>query len=241
MLNWIAVWVGAYLFQLNGPLQNSDPTQQSVPVSSDVAASAKLPVFWGDPELQGLHIGIFIALAAAVVFWVLLNRSTTGYEVRAVGFNPEAARYGGISVSRNYILVMAVCGAFAGLAGSVDLLGWQFHIATNDIHNSATSAWASSASPSPCSAATRPAARCVAALLFGALLSGTSQRNLDPTIFEPELAGNLTLIIQGLVVLIVSADVIVLTMLRRGRGGLSGAPRRPREPDRAGRGGGGVA
>jgi hypothetical protein len=58
----------------------------------------------------------------------------------------------------------------------------------------------------------------VAALLFGALLSGTSQRNLDPTIFEPELATNLTLIIQGLVVLIVSADVIVLTMLRRGRG-----------------------
>jgi general nucleoside transport system permease protein len=58
----------------------------------------------------------------------------------------------------------------------------------------------------------------VAALLFGALLTGTSQRNLDPTIFEPELAGNLTLIIQGLVVLIVSADVIVVTMLRRGRG-----------------------
>ena len=57
----------------------------------------------------------------------------------------------------------------------------------------------------------------MAALLFGALLSGTSQRNLDPTIFEPELASNLTSIIQGLVVLIVSADVIVLTMLRRGR------------------------
>ena len=57
-----------------------------------------------------------------------------------------------------------------------------------------------------------------AALLFGALLTGTSQRNLDPTIFEPELAANLTLIIQGLVVLLVSADVIVLTMLRRGRG-----------------------
>jgi general nucleoside transport system permease protein len=51
MLNWIAVWVGAYLFQLNGPLQNSDPSQQSVPVSADVVAGAKLPVFWGDPEL----------------------------------------------------------------------------------------------------------------------------------------------------------------------------------------------
>ena len=57
-----------------------------------------------------------------------------------------------------------------------------------------------------------------AALLFGALLSGTSQRNLDPSVFEPELAGNLTYIIQGLVVLVVSADVLVLGALRRGRG-----------------------
>ena len=57
-----------------------------------------------------------------------------------------------------------------------------------------------------------------AALLFGALISGTSQRNLDPTIFEPSLAKNLTFIIQGLVVLIVSADVLVLGMIRRGRG-----------------------
>ena len=234
MLNWIAVWVGAYLFQLNGPLQNSDPSQQSVPVSSDVAASAKLPVFWGDPELQGLHIGIFIALAAAVVFWVLLNRSTTGYEVRAVGFNPEAARYGGISVSRNYILVMSVCGAFAGLAGSVDLLGWQFHIATNDILNSANVGLGFFGIAVALLGRNTASGTVVAALLFGALLTGTSQRNLDPTIFEPELAGNLTLIIQGLVVLIVSADVIVLTMLRRGRAifrrGTPAAPAAPAPP-----------
>jgi simple sugar transport system permease protein len=56
-----------------------------------------------------------------------------------------------------------------------------------------------------------------AALLFGALQSGTSQRNLDPTIFEPELASNLTTIIQGLVILFVSADVLVLAILRSGR------------------------
>ena len=90
-------------------------------------------MFWGDPVLQGLHIGIFIALLAVLVFWFLLNRSTTGFEVRAVGFNPEAARYSGMSVAKNYILVMAVCGVFAGLAGGIDVLGWQFRIATNDI------------------------------------------------------------------------------------------------------------
>jgi simple sugar transport system permease protein len=217
MLNWVAVWVGSYLFALGGPLQNSDPSQQSVPVSNDIAASAKLPVFWGDPELQGLHIGIFIALVAVFVFWVLLNRSTTGYEVRAVGFNPEAARYAGISVGRNYVLVMAVCGAFAGLAGSMDLLGWQFHIATNDIQNSANVGLGFFGIAVALLGRNTASGTAVAALLFGALLTGTSQRNLDPTIFEPELATNLTLIIQGLVVLIVSADVIVLTMLRRGR------------------------
>ncbi|MEN3279695.1 MAG: ral nucleoside transport system permease protein [Solirubrobacteraceae bacterium] len=218
MLNWVAIWLGAYLFALKGPLQNSDPSQQSVPVSNDVASSARLPVFWGDPELQGLHIGLFIALGAALVFWVVLNRSTTGYEVRAVGLNPEAARYGGISVARNYILVMAVCGAFAGLAGSMDLLGWQFRIATNDILNSANVGLGFFGIAVALLGRNTASGTVIAAVLFGALLSGTSQRNLDPTIFEPELASNLTLIIQGLVVLIVSADVIVLTMLRRGRG-----------------------
>jgi ABC-type uncharacterized transport system permease subunit len=218
MLNWIAVWVGAYLFALKGPLQNTDPSQQSVPVSNDVAKSAKLPVFWGDPQLQGLHIGIFVALAAVIVFWIVLNRSTTGYEVRAVGLNPEAARYGGISVGRNYVLVMAMCGAFAGLAGSLDLLGWQFRIATNDILNSAAAGLGFFGIAVALLGRNTASGTLVAALLFGALLSGTSQRNLDPTIFEPELATNLTYIIQGLVVLIVSADVIVLTMLRRGRG-----------------------
>ncbi len=131
MLNWIALWTGMFLFGLGGPLQSD--TDTSVPVSNDIAENAKLPVFWGDPELQGLHVGLFIALAMLLVFWVLLNRTRLGYEVRAVGFNPEAARSAGISVSRNYVLVMAICGLFAGLAGSLDVLGWQFRVATNDV------------------------------------------------------------------------------------------------------------
>jgi general nucleoside transport system permease protein len=213
MLNWIAVWVGVWLFSQNGPLQNDQ--NASLPVSNDVVEGAKLPVFWGDPILQGLHIGLFIALAAVVVFWFLLNRSTIGYEVKAVGFNPEAARYSGMNVGKNYILVMAVCGLFAGLAGALDVLGWQFRIATVDIQITFIGFFGIAVALLGRNTATGTVA---AALLFGALLSGTSQRNLDPTIFEPSLAQNLTYIIQGLVILIVSADVLVLALIRRGRG-----------------------
>jgi simple sugar transport system permease protein len=221
MLNWIALWIGVWLFSLGGPLQND--TQKSIPVSNDVVEGAKLHVFWGDPVLQGLHIGIFIALFAVLVFWFILNRSTTGFEVRAVGFNPEAARYSGMSVAKNYILVMAVCGVFAGLAGGIDVLGWQFRIATNDIQKLQLGFFGIAVALLGRNTAIGTVS---AALLFGALLSGTSQRNLDPTVFEPSLAENLTYIIQGLIILIVSADVLVLTLVRRGRGMF----RRGREP-----------
>ena len=213
MLNYTAIFIGLWLFGAGGPLQNDQ--DKSLPVSNDVVEAAHLPVFWGDPVLQGLHIGLFVALVAAGVFWFILNRSTTGYEVRAVGLNPEAARYGGMSVARSYVLVMAVCGLFAGLAGALDILGWQFRLATNDIEIGYYGFFGIAVALLGRNTAVGTVA---AALLFGALISGTSQRNLDPSVFEPELAGNLTYIMQGLVVLIVSADVLVLGVLRRGRG-----------------------
>ena len=213
MLNWTAVYVGLYLFGLGGPLHSGDPASVSIPVSDDVLESARLPVFWGDPELQGLHIGIFIALAVAALFWVLLNRSVTGYEVRAVGFNPDAAEYGGISAGRNYVKVMLICGLFAGMAGAMDVLGWQFRIATNDIQVSQVGYLGIAVALLGRNTAFGTV---VAALLFGALLNGTSVRNLDPAVFDPQLATNLTWIIQGLIVLFVSAPVLV-TMLSRGR------------------------
>jgi general nucleoside transport system permease protein len=218
MLNWIAVYVGLYLFGLSGPLQSTRTRDN--PVSNDIVGGAKLPVFWGDPQLQGLHVGIFIALGALLVFWVLLNRTTLGFEVRAVGFNPDAARAAGISVSRNYVVVMAVCGLFAGLAGSLDVLGWEFRVATNDIQISNVGFIGIAVALLGRNTAIGTA---FAALLFGGLTTGTSVRNLDPSVFQPELASNLTLLIQGLVVLLVSADILVVYLwrlrgrLRRGR------------------------
>jgi simple sugar transport system permease protein len=217
MLNWIAIWIGSFLFGLGGPLQND--AQSSVPISNDIVESAKLPILWGDPLLQGLHTGIFLAIVALVVYWALLNRTTLGYGVRAVGFNPEAARYGGIGVRRNYFLAMAISGAFAGIAGAIDVLGWQFRLATGDIQTSQVGFIGIAVALLGRNTAVGVL---LAALLFGSLVTGTSTRNLDPEIFQPELAFNLTLLIQGLVVLFVGADLIVLWLLRRlRRSGLS--------------------
>jgi simple sugar transport system permease protein len=216
MLNWIVIWVGQFLFGLGGPLQND--TQTSVPVSNDVVEGAKLHVFWGDPLLQGLHIGFFIAVGSLVVYWAILNRTTLGYGVKAVGFNPEAARYGGISVARNYFLAMAISGAFAGIAGAIDILGWQFRLSTGDIKASAASGIAFTGIAVALLGRNTAVGTFFAALLFGALLTGTSTRNLDPSIFQPELASNLTLLIQGLVILFIGLDFVILWLLARMRG-----------------------
>ena len=206
MLNWIAIWITQALVGQGGQLQNS--VDKSVPVSSDIVQKAHLPVFWGDPVLQGLHVGFFIALAAPVVYWIILNRTTLGYEVRATGFNPEAARYGGISVKRSYVLAMAISGTFAGLAGAIDILGWQFRLGVLDIQVSQIGfIGIAVALLGRNSAIGVP----LAALLFGALLQGTSTRNpAIQDVIKPELAGNLTLIIQGLVLLFVGADLFFL-------------------------------
>jgi simple sugar transport system permease protein len=206
MLNWVAYWVGSFLFGRGGPLQN--PGQGgSVPISNDVFPSGKLPTFWGNPELQALHVGFFIALGALVAFWLTLNRTTLGYQVRAVGFNPEAARYGGINVARNYVYAMAISGAFAGIGGAVDILGWQYRLGVLDIQVSNIGFIGIAVALLGRNTALGVG---LAALLFGALVEGTSTRGLDPTVFPPNLAGNLTLMIQALVLLFVGADVLVV-------------------------------
>jgi general nucleoside transport system permease protein len=107
-----------------------------------------------------------------------------------------------------------VAGMFAGLAGVMDMLGYLYRFGTLDVQTSQIGFIGIAVALLGRNTAV---GTLFSALLFGALLSGTSQRNLDPTIFQPELAANLTTIIQGLVVLFVSADVLVIAILRRGR------------------------
>jgi ABC-type uncharacterized transport system permease subunit len=209
MLNWIAIWVGKWLFELGGPLQGNEP---AIPRSEEVLDSARLPEIWG--RLQALHSGIFIALAALVVYHLLLHRTTLGYEVRAVGYNPEAARFAGIPVERRYVAALAISGGFAGLAGSMDILGWKFQVATNDLDVSTVGFMGIAVA---LLGRTSAVGILFSALLFASLQTGTAPRQIDPEVFPPQLANNLATIIQGLIVLFVGAELLILSAWRRGR------------------------
>ena len=204
MLNWIAVFGGQYLFELGGPLQGA---QESIPRSDPVIDAVHLPAFPLSTGLQPLHVGVLISIVALVVYTLLLNRTTLGYEVRAVGFNPEAARYGGISVGRSYFLALAIAGAFAGLAGSLDILGWKYTVATNDIQVSAVGFVGIAVA---LLGRNKAVGIFLAALLFAALQTGTSPRQLDPAVFPPELATNLSTMIQALIILFVATELLIV-------------------------------
>ena len=207
MLNWIAYWTGSWLFGDGGPLQNS--TQPTVPVSNQVAPSARLPDFWGAQGFQGVHIGLFIALACVVLFWILINRTTLGYEVRAVGFNPDAAAYAGINVKKNLIRAMAISGAFAGLAGAIDMLGGttNYQYGQLDIPFSQVGFIGIAVALLGRNTAI---GTLLSAFLFGSLLYGSFHGLGSSSVIDPQLAGNLTYIIQGLIVLFIGADVLIL-------------------------------
>ncbi|MGN9805448.1 ABC transporter permease [Micromonospora sp. L32] len=117
MLNYVAVYFLSWVIIQNG-VQNPD---RSDAISKPVDSSAQLPRLLGD-DLR-VHTGILLAvLVTWFVAW-LLNRSTLGFELRAVGANPDAARTAGISVTRTYVLIMVISGLLAGLGGSQMVLG----------------------------------------------------------------------------------------------------------------------
>ena len=206
MLNWIAFYLASWVFGNGGALQTTDPTRTTVPISDDVAHSAQLPVIWGTQGFQGLDIGFLIAIAALVVFWALINRTTLGYEVRAVGFNPDAAAYGGINVKKNLIRAMAISGAFAGLAGALDMVGYLYHYGQLDVQVSQVGFIGIAVALLGRNTALGVF---LGSLLFGGLIYGTTQ-GLSSNVIQPELATNLTYIIQGLVVLFIGADLLIL-------------------------------
>lgn len=118
MLNYVAGFLVSWLVDFGGGMHGSGEIQQSYYVNP----GAQLPIIWpGTP----LHAGLIIALACAAGYYVLVWRTTWGFQLRAVGLNPLAARSAGISIRRVTIWVMAVSGALSGLAGAIQITGLQ--------------------------------------------------------------------------------------------------------------------
>jgi ABC-type uncharacterized transport system permease subunit len=120
LLNYIALNFVSYLVQ--NPLQ--EPGAPS-PYSPLIAKSAQLPMI---PPQNFTHSGILLAVMAAALVWVLLVLSPVGYQIAAVGFNPIASHYSGISVKQTIILVMALAGGLAGLAGATEVMGLRYRL-----------------------------------------------------------------------------------------------------------------
>ncbi len=98
---------------------------QSIDSTIRVGANATYQTPWL-AELTGnsrMNIGIFFAIIAVAVIWFMLKKTTLGFEIRAVGLNPHASEYAGISAKRTIILSMIISGALAGLGGAVEGLG----------------------------------------------------------------------------------------------------------------------
>jgi simple sugar transport system permease protein len=113
MLNFIALALMSAI--ISGPLRLPNSPQPVTPNVGDAA----LPILIG----RDGHIGILIAFAAVPIVWFLLYRLTLGFEIRAVGANPSAARYAGMSPRRLVIMTMSLAGLLAGLAGTINVLG----------------------------------------------------------------------------------------------------------------------
>ncbi|MEQ8675227.1 MAG: ABC transporter permease [Aggregatilineales bacterium] len=136
MMNQIAVQLMNFL--LNGPML--DPTTEGVNNIAktqripDIAELPRLSIDLGTVQLfdrTRLHAGFLIALALAVVIYILLWKTTIGYRIRAVGLNPHAARYAGIHVGRNMTLAMFLAGGCAGIAGVVQVLALGYRLQTD--------------------------------------------------------------------------------------------------------------
>lgn len=119
MFNYIAILFYQYLFT----------TAWKDPEGFGFPGTAQLELFTRLPRLAGrLHFGIIIALVAAFLVWVIMDKTRWGYEIRLIGENRESARYAGVSIIRNIILVMVLSGGLAGLAGLSEVSGISYRL-----------------------------------------------------------------------------------------------------------------
>jgi simple sugar transport system permease protein len=196
MLNYIAAQF--YNFLLRGPMIDPEELESG---SAGAPQSMRLPEAASLGHLvpgTRLHSGLILALVLGVVVYLFLWHTTWGYRLRASGAEPRAARYGGIHVPRSLVAAMVLSGAFAGIAGAVEVCGLH-HRAIEDI----TSGYGFTGIVVALFGGLHPAGIVPAAVFFGVLLVGA-----DMTQRSAGVPANMILVLQGVIILaIVSAKM----------------------------------
>jgi len=157
-------------------------------------------------QYDRLHIGLILALVAAVVVWWLLEKTTIGFELRTVGANPNAARYAGISISRSIVLAMAISGALAGIAGTIEVLGVSI---CRCLPLFFSSGYGFDSIAIALLAKANPFGIVPASFLFGAMRNGADLMELRSGVSKHVIS-----LIQALVLLFVAAPIIVRWLYR---------------------------
>jgi ABC-type uncharacterized transport system permease subunit len=196
MMNAIAVQIMNYL--LRGPL--IDPAQAEL--ASKIPQTAPLDVAFRLPRLAPtrLHLGALLAVLLAVCVYILLWRTTLGYRIRAVGQNPDAARYGGIRVRRTIVIALLLSGAFAGLAGVIQVYGLNYRMITDGSATGFTGSAGFNGIVAALFGQLHPIGTIPASFLFGALLVGANklQRVMQvPSSFITALNGLVVVFVVG--------------------------------------------
>lgn len=171
MMNAIAVQIMNYM--LRGPM--IDPAQ--LEKASKIPQTARLLEAFRLPRLvpTRLHLGFLIAVVLAILVYILLWRTTLGYRIRAVGQNPHASRYGGIRVRRRIVTALLLSGAFAGLAGAIQVYGVNYRMITDGSASGFTGAAGFNGIVAALFGQLHPVGTIPAAIFFGALLVGANK------------------------------------------------------------------
>jgi general nucleoside transport system permease protein len=197
MLNYVAFRLVD--FALKTPLYQREG--RSDPISKIVEPSATIP-----PIIDGLraHWGITLSILAAIFVSYLLFRSIRGFEFRAVGLNPRAARYAGMSISGTIVLSMMISGALAGLAGATVVLG-----ATRTLSPGMAAGTGFDGIAIALLGRGKPGGVVAAGFLFGALRAGST-----PMQSATGIPIHLVVVIQALVIMFVAAPALVRAIYR---------------------------
>jgi ABC-type uncharacterized transport system permease subunit len=193
MFNYIALYFLRYL--LNTPAFQRPG--ESNPISPILDPTAVYPQIFGSQ--YRLHLGFILAIVATVLVWWLLNRSTVGFEFRAVGANPKAALTAGINVSRSTILVMAIAGALAGMSGVAQVAGTE-KVLTDGV----AATYGFDAITVALLGRSTPWGTFAAGLLFGAFRAGAVQMQI-----QTGTPIDIVLVVQSLIVLFIAAPPLV--------------------------------